>query len=241
MSSERQIAANRENAKKSTGARSRRGKWRASRNAARHGLAAVNFGDRQSCDQVQRLAKAICRDESDPFRYEQAVIIAESQILLARVRAARIAAIERSRKPGNVVEQQPLIPGFPTEEEQGGILEDFARGDLRKVTRVIKRMNAALRAATKKLAAGLPIANFPRTAEAADPAKVEREERDDVECVTHALAELLTLERYERRALSRRRRAIRRFDRSRNNCSDYYSAHSTAISATARLQSFSGP
>ena len=64
MSSERQIAANRENSKKSTGPRSRRGKWRASRNAARHRLAAVNFGDRRICDdQVQRLAKAICKDE----------------------------------------------------------------------------------------------------------------------------------------------------------------------------------
>ena len=47
--------------------------------------------------------------------------------------------------------------------------------------------------------------------------KPEREERDDVECVTRALAELLTLERYERRALSRRRRAIRRFDALRND------------------------
>src|SRR6266508_2358582 len=99
MSSTRQISANQQNARKSTGPRTRRGKVRASHNAVRHGLAAVNFGDSGVSDQVQRLAKAICKDESDPFRYEQAVIIAESQILLTRVRAARIAAIERCRKP----------------------------------------------------------------------------------------------------------------------------------------------
>jgi hypothetical protein len=213
MTSARRIAANRENAKKSTGPRTRRGKSRASRNAVRHGLAAVNFGDSGVSDQVQRLAKAICKDDSDPLRYEQAVIIAENQILLARVRAARIAAIERSRKPGNAVEQRPLIPGFPTDEELRGIFEDLARGELRNVTKVINRMIAAVQAATKKLAAGLPIASVPRTAEASDLAKLEREEeRGDLECFTRALPELLNLERYERRAMSRRRRAIRRFD-----------------------------
>jgi hypothetical protein len=210
MSSEHQIAANRENAKKSTGPRTRRGKSRAGGNAVRHGLAAVNFGDSGISDQVQRLAKAICNDESDPFRYEQAVIIAESQILVARVRAARIAAIERSRKPGNAVEQ-PLIPGFPTEEEQRGIFEDFASGELRKVTKVITRMTAAIQAATKKHAAGLPIASVPRTAEASDLAEGQ-EVRDNLEYLTRVLPELLNLERYEQRAMSRRRRAIRRFD-----------------------------
>jgi hypothetical protein len=155
MTSARRIAANRENARKSTGPRTQRGKSRASRNAVRHGLAAVNIGDSGVSDQVQRLAKAICKDESDPFRYEQAVIIAETQILLGRVRAARIAAIEPARKG---------------------------------------------------------------SAEASDAAKLEREElRGDVECLTRALPELLNLERYERRALSRRRRAIRRLDALADN------------------------
>ena len=93
MISERKIAANRENAKKSTGPRTARGRSRASRNALRHGLEGVNFGDSGLADEVERMAKAICKDGTDPFRFEQAIIIAESQILLARVRAARIAAI----------------------------------------------------------------------------------------------------------------------------------------------------
>jgi hypothetical protein len=38
------------------------------------------------------------------------------------------------------------------------------------------------------------------------------DERDEVECLCRALPELLGLERYEQRALSRRKRAIRRFD-----------------------------
>jgi hypothetical protein len=212
MSSAHQIAANRENSKKSTGPRTRRGKSRISGNAVRHGLAAVNFGKSGISDQVQRLAKAICNGESDPFRYEQAVIIAETQILLARVRAARIAAIERSRKPGNAVEQQPLIPGYPTDDELR-IFEGFTINEFRKVAKLLKRMTAAYLAANKKYIAGLPIWSVPRTAEASDLAKREGQEvRDDLECFVRALPELLSLQRYERRALARRRRAIRRFD-----------------------------
>jgi hypothetical protein len=65
----------------------------------RHGLEGVDFGNPGHSEQVERLAKAICPDASDPFRYEQALIIAESQIFLARVRAAGMAAIERIRGP----------------------------------------------------------------------------------------------------------------------------------------------
>jgi hypothetical protein len=36
--------------------------------------------------------------------------------------------------------------------------------------------------------------------------------RDEVDAFQHALPELLSLERYERRALSRRKRAIRMFE-----------------------------
>jgi hypothetical protein len=117
MTSELKIQANRKNAKKSIGPKTKTGKSRASRNAVRHGLEGVDFGNPGHSAQVERLAKAICPDASDPFRYEQAIIIAESQILLTRVRAARIAAIERVRN--SMVE---LIEG----------------GELRTVRKIVK-------------------------------------------------------------------------------------------------------
>ena len=144
MTSERRIAANRKNAKHSTGPRTRRGRSRASRNSVRHGLEGVNFGVAGLSKKVRRLAKAICRDDSDPFRYEQAVIIAESQILIAQVRAARISALE-------------MRPRQDAQQE-------------------------------------------------------EPELHDSVLRIRRVLPELLSLERYERRALSRRKRAIRRID-----------------------------
>jgi hypothetical protein len=94
MTSERKIDANRENARKSAGPRTNRGKARASRNAVRHGLGSVRFGDGGLSEKVERIAKTICKGDTDPFQYEQAIIIAESQVLVARVRAARVAAIE---------------------------------------------------------------------------------------------------------------------------------------------------
>jgi hypothetical protein len=148
MTSELKVLANRQNAKKSTGPRTKTGKSRASRNAVRHGLERVDFGNPGYPAQVERLARAICPDASDPFRYEQALIIAETQTFLARVRAARIAAIERD-SPARLL----------------------GRGD-----------------------------------ESAPQAL------DETERLSRALPDLLSLERYERRALSRRRRAIRRFD-----------------------------
>jgi len=154
MTSERKIAANRENAKKSTGPRTSVGKARAGRNALRHGLESANFGDSGASEKVARIAKAICNGDIHPLRYEQAIVIAECQVLVARVQAARLAAIERKR----VEEGREAAPPFE---------------------------------ATREANESAP------------------EVRDEVECLCLALPDLLRLERYERRALSRRRRAIR--------------------------------
>ena len=141
MISEKKIAANRLNAKKSTGPRTQRGKSRASRNAWRHGWAAAKKGFSKDSVQVRCMAKAICAGHavSAPL-YEQAVIIAECEALLLGLRAARAAAIQRNRIIGST----------------------------------------------------------PR------PAGHQRQAVD-------SLPELVALDRYERRAFSRRKRAIRTF------------------------------
>jgi hypothetical protein len=204
MTSELKILTNRQNAKKSTGPKTKTGKSRASRNAVRHGLERVDFGNSGYPAQVERLAKAICPDASDPFRYEQAVIIAESQIFLARVRAARIVVIERLRGP-------------------------LEGENIRTVTKTVRLTTKLLREATKELL-------LESRKDSSNPAKVQEcrdkliqvvllnqmlqkgldqsaeQTLDETERLSRAIPELLSLERYERRALSRRRRAIRRFD-----------------------------
>ena len=89
MTSDRQRTANRANANKSTGPRTRGGKATASRNALRHGLEAAGCGDSGLSEATERLAKAICHGP-DRVGYHQALIIAESFADIARIRAARV-------------------------------------------------------------------------------------------------------------------------------------------------------
>jgi hypothetical protein len=96
MTSETQIAANRRNSGRSRGPRTAAGKSRASFNAMRHGLAAITRHNRALSPDIERLARAICADDRDPLLLEQALAIAENEMVLIRVRAARVAAIERA-------------------------------------------------------------------------------------------------------------------------------------------------
>ena len=88
MPSERKIAANRGNARKSTGPRSARGKAHTAQNALRHGLASTAFLERSASSEVERMAKAIAGDSALTLEYEQALIIAESDFIIRKVRTA---------------------------------------------------------------------------------------------------------------------------------------------------------
>jgi hypothetical protein len=87
MTSEKKIAANRLNGKKSRGPNTVSGKLQSSRNAWRHGLAATADAEPTASPAVKRMANAICGNEhSDPDLYDLAVTIARWQIVLLEVR-----------------------------------------------------------------------------------------------------------------------------------------------------------
>ena len=95
MTSDRQIAANRRNAGRSTGPRTGAGKQTVARNALRHGLAATAHHSPALADELDRLANALGDEHADAAQREQALIIAESELALLRVRAARTTLFER--------------------------------------------------------------------------------------------------------------------------------------------------
>jgi len=95
MTSESKIAANRRNSRRSSGPRTPAGKLRVSRNALRHGLAAATLRDSGIAAEVDRLATAIGTENADAVQREQALIIAESEITLLRVRAVRTSIFEQ--------------------------------------------------------------------------------------------------------------------------------------------------
>jgi hypothetical protein len=95
MTSERKIVANRRNSRRSSGPRTVAGKLKVGRNALRHGLAAATLRDSGIAAEVDRLATAIGRENADAAQREQALIIAESDLTLLRVRAVRAEVFEQ--------------------------------------------------------------------------------------------------------------------------------------------------
>jgi len=87
MATERQIAANRANAKKSTGPKTAAGKRRSSGNAFRHGLSGPLPEDVVTLAKIDVIARAVA-DGAD-VEYQQAAAFAQSQFELMRIREFR--------------------------------------------------------------------------------------------------------------------------------------------------------
>jgi len=98
MTSNRRIEANRRNSRKSCGPRTAAGKATASRNALRHGLAALTHRQLAPSAEVVEFARALCGDNRDPILFAQAVKVAEAKIELRTVRAQKVAVVERLRE-----------------------------------------------------------------------------------------------------------------------------------------------
>ena len=140
MPTDRKVVANRINAKRSTGPRSLRGKLQSNRNAWRHGLAAVMTPEATVSAEVKEMAKSICGEEHpDPELYDLAVIIARWQIVLIKVRAARV---ERERTMDLEADRlKQLLAGVPTDEPQTP-LDRYERRALSARNRAIQRFQA---------------------------------------------------------------------------------------------------
>jgi hypothetical protein len=89
MTSERKTAANRNNAKRSTGPRSKAGREASRRNALRHGLA-VDIGTEPAFHEgIEKLAKALSSSAVTQKVSESARAAAEAQFDLLRIRNTR--------------------------------------------------------------------------------------------------------------------------------------------------------
>jgi hypothetical protein len=93
--SERRIAANCRNARKSTGPRSSIGKKRTSRNAYRHGLTASAISRAKYTKRIEKLARKIAGNTTDVVILECARDAAQAEFDLAQIRRVKVALIER--------------------------------------------------------------------------------------------------------------------------------------------------
>jgi hypothetical protein len=95
VTTERQIAANRRNARKSTGPRSSTGKRRARANAYRHGLSAPRAQNAKRIKFVKKLVRRIVGKSSDRVLLEHAHTLAEAEYDLVKIRALKTGLIDR--------------------------------------------------------------------------------------------------------------------------------------------------
>jgi hypothetical protein len=179
MASERQIEANRRNARNSAGPRSKSGKKRASQNALRHGLTKP-ISSAEFDREVEMLARQIAGDTEDKIKIERACDAAEAELELARVRRVKVGLIERVAALGRF--DVPKLFQSP-KDELAAIMLHFCGVRLWK---------------TRPKLAVDPLPEMP----------LQEPERT-AEAVRRILPELIKLHRYESRAVTRRDKAIR--------------------------------
>ena len=226
MTSNSKIAANRRNGRKSSGPRSAAGKSIASRNALRHGLAAIALRQSVPSAEIEEFAGALCGDDRNPTLFAQAVKIAENEITLRAIRAQQAADIERLREPYAA----PFSRKDNTLElAKGRSFEWLATREIRsRVPELLEKYKDQMPPLLKpddkysdwmcddlipiRLKALLqePDDIDEKTRERA---RKRIEERDEHEALTSAVGDLIRLDRYQRRAWSRQKRAIREFMR----------------------------
>ena len=198
MTSDRKRAANRLNGRKSRGPKTDLGKQRSSRNAFRHGLSTVGRFSPVHFEPIANIAQMICEGADDPDLIEAAWTIAECDVQHSLIEAEFVGVVGRFSDPGAV-----LATGRDRSVRLGW--ERLRQG---------KAMYASLEPEpeTKKRR----VKKLPRLShfEFSCPwpvgvrFDVEREEIDAFEAAWPDIKRLL---RYDRRAWSRRRRAVDAF------------------------------
>jgi hypothetical protein len=89
MASDKQIAANRANAKRSTGPKTAAGKLRSSRNAYRHGLSDPIMLDPTVSRKVAAMARVLAGEHATEDQQASAADFARTQLELLRIRSIR--------------------------------------------------------------------------------------------------------------------------------------------------------
>jgi hypothetical protein len=172
-----QVAANRRNARKSTGPKSPAGKTRAARNARRHGLAISIWSDPQLSAATEALARELAGPAADPELQSRARDSAAAHIDVGRVQRMRHRLMLQ-----HLTDPVPI----PTTSRA-------ARQHVRDLIELDERWSQDLYIPWRLRG----VARIP-----------EGTERFAL-VISNLARRLAALERYERRAMSRRKRALR--------------------------------
>ncbi len=94
MTSQRKIAANRSNSRRSSGPRTAEGKRKASGNSRKHGWAALAQRLPTASPDIEQLAKALCGDAQDAALLAQARIVATNDLMRRVMQLQKLRRVE---------------------------------------------------------------------------------------------------------------------------------------------------
>jgi hypothetical protein len=137
MPSDQQIAANRNNAKKSTGPRSKAGREVSRRNALRHGLAIDIGTDPAFHDDIEKLARALSISSGLHIVGDNAREAAKAELDLLRIRKIRASLLEMSYFAVRA-------PVAGQEDDNLAKLERYERRAFSRRKRALRAMNPAI-------------------------------------------------------------------------------------------------
>jgi hypothetical protein len=203
VTSERKIAANRANARKSPGPKTAQGRARSARNALRHGLSLPIGSDPEWAENAETLAQQIAGPQANRDIRIIAQQIAETQLELVRVRQARNRMLAVAL---NDPDYEPLAILQLNYRRLNKLRQKLERDYVRKLRRNFRRL--------VKPPPPVPDDFFKSTAP-----KLKGPEKFAA-IVSDKLRQLAALDRYEQRALSRRNAAIRALDAARRQQAD---------------------
>jgi hypothetical protein len=203
----RRMAANRANAQCSTGPRTSEGKARARLNALKHGLATLASSIPAFSPDIAQLARRMVGEhETDPILREAAIRVAEASLDVLRARAARTELMNQ------MVQSPDFMQPIPAAEAKPKVLLPYKAAPLS--VRVKAVMNGTIDSLAKAETARLR-----QVLKAHEELQRIMKQRAEIQQRTQqhrdVWDQLDRLDRYERRALSRHRTAIRAFDQVR--------------------------
>jgi hypothetical protein len=182
LTSEKQRRANQANAKASRGPKTNAGKARSARNALRHGLGIPVRNEPSLLIQAEEIALKLAGPDPDEALLDRARVVGEAQVDLNRVRARRNALVSQLLADP---EYQPL---------SAHKIQARRVRSVERVCRILRRFP-----------------NF-RDIKPQIELKPLKDEEKFATIVEDRIRELAALDRYERRAISKRKSAIRAFD-----------------------------
>jgi hypothetical protein len=157
LASERQLRANRLNAQKSTGPKSRAGKKRASQNAYYHGLRAAILPNSEWMAKLAALAREIVDSTGGQINIDQARAIAQAQLEVCRVRSISTAVVTQILASGehsgrshaaDRAGQRPLLESEPERRAE-------ASGPRFSILKVLDRYQSRAVARRERLVKGI--------------------------------------------------------------------------------------